>query len=490
MKILFVYPGTIVREVPLNIMYVSAAVKANGHQTSLFHFTPYKAVPLLKTVEEVIEEAFIKAVNDFKPDIIGFSVMIQNYNLTKRLSGIAKNKFKIPVIWGGIQPILEPEKCINEPEVDYICTGEGEEVFPEFMERFSSRKDVTSVPGIWSKDKSGNVIKTERPNLIEDLDRLTFPDRTLLPPQYYQAELTGANILTARGCPFPCAYCQNKKLMDIYKNKGKFVRYRSVKNVLAEMKELIEKYNAPSFYFSDEMFTLDKKRAIEFCGEYKKTINKPFMTQTRVDFMDEELAGALADAGCFMINMAIENGNENVRYAILNKKISDDQIYSAYKVAQGAGMMTTSFNMIGVPGETMKTIWETIEVNRKIKPDRILCTIFMPLPGTELYDECKAKNLIDEDITKTSNYYSQVVMKNPKISARTLIGYQGFFDWYVLLPKYLYPFVHLLRIIYQGLVSPKMPNNTVMKKIRETIVETVYQMKKFLPQKKFHVKNR
>ncbi|MFH1453965.1 MAG: radical SAM protein [Armatimonadota bacterium] len=489
MKILFVYPGTIIREVPLNIMYVSSSVKEKGHKTRLFHFTPYSK-PGSKDTAKLIEEAFLKEMNGFKPDIVGFSVMVQNYNITKCLSGIAKNEFNTPVIWGGIQPVLEPEECISEPSVDYICTGEGEVVFPRFLEALEKGESPLGLPGIWGKDKDGKIIRSERSRLIEDLDSLPFPDRELLPPKYYKAELTGANILTARGCPFPCSYCQNKRLMEIYKGKGKFVRYRSPENVFKEMEEIIAEYDSPSFYFSDEMFTLDKKRAIEFCREYKKKIARPFMVQTRVDYMDDELAKALKDAGCFMVNMAIENGNEDMRRDILNKTVTDKQIFASYKAVHDAGMMTTSFNMIGVPGETMKTIWETININRKLTPHRILCTIFMPLPGTELYDKCKKENLIDESITDTTNYYSQVVMKNKNISPRTLIGYQGFFDWYVLLPRYLYPFVHLLRIIYQSIVSPKISKNPVKRRIREIIVEFVYQLKRFLPQKKFHVKNR
>lgn len=490
MKVLFVYPGYIVREIPLNIMYVSAAIEAAGHESRLFHFSPYRQLSWTKGIAKRIEEGFLETMKDYRPDLVGFSVIIQDYNVTKRLSWIAKNFFKIPVIWGGIQSILQPEKSISEPEVDYICTGEGEYVLPEFLECFERGKNPVTVTGIWGKDAHKNIHYNGRPQLVENLDELPFPNRDLLEPKYYRAELTGANILTARGCPFLCSFCQNKALMENYRGKGKFIRYRSLENVFREMEELIEKYQAPSFYLSDEMFTLNRQRVIEFCQEYKNRIKKPFMVQTRADHMDKELARVLSDAGCFMVNMAIESGNEHIRNVVLKKEVSTEKILEAYKVVRDYGMMAASFNMIGVPGETLDTIWETIEINRQLKPDRIMCSIFMPLPGTELWNYCKNNNLIAYDITETTNYYSQVVVKNPNLSPRTLIGYQGFFDWYVLLPYWLHGLVHILRIIYQSIISPKIPKNLIKRKLRETIIETVYQMKGYLPQKKFHVEVR
>ena len=490
MKILFVYPGYIVREVPLNIMYVSAAIQAAGHESRLFHFTPYQHPTWLKGIAELIEEGFLEIMREYKPDLVGFSVIIQDYHITKRLSGIAKNIFKTPVIWGGIQPILQPEQSINEPEVDFICTGEGEYAIPEFLECLERGKDPMTVTGIWSKDTSGKIHRNGHPQLVEDLDTIPFPNRDLLESKYYRAELTGANILTARGCPFPCTFCQNKTLMETYKGKGKFVRYRSLENVFMEMEELIEKYDVPSFYLSDEMFTLNKRRVIDFCREYKHRIKRPFMVQTRVDHIDKELAHVLGEAGCFMVNMAIESGNEHIRNIVLKKRVSTEQVLEAYKLVHEHGMMTASFNMIGVPGETLDTIWETIEINRQLKPDRILCSIFMPLPGTELWNYCENNHLITEDVGETTNYYSQVVVNNPNLSSRTLIGYQGFFDWYVLLPYWLHRFVHILRIVYQRLVSPTIPKNPIKRKLREIIVEFVYQLKQYLPQKELRIKVR
>jgi|TARA_B100000315_G_scaffold56864_1_gene51212 radical SAM superfamily enzyme YgiQ (UPF0313 family) len=507
-------------------MYVSSAVKAEGHDTHLFHFSPFKDMSVFKNVNAQITETFIKTMEEYQPDIVGFTVIKQDYRITKNLSSIVKDIFKTTVVWGGIEPILESEMCIKETMVDYICTGEAELAFPEFLRNLQNgqeflhddrlrleiakesfqpedsdcetgskneKESVVPFPlvkGIWGKDELNRIIRTGRPRLVDDINAIPFPDREILDPEYYRAELTGANILTARGCPFPCTFCQNLELMRIFKGKGKFVRYRSFDSVFKEMEYLIENFNAPSFYFSDEMFTLSKKRVLEFCKLYKERgINKPFMVQTRLDCMDEELAEALADAGCSLVNMAIESGNEYLRNKILKKKFTEKQIIDAYTICHEKGMMTSSYNMIGIPEETIDNIWETININRKLMPDRIMCTIFMPMPGTDLWEQCKSDEL-EEYMSDATNYYTQVVYNHPNLSARTLIGFQGFFDWYVLLPRWTFPIIHVLRHMYAYSIPPRIPKNPFLKKIRDIIVEFVYQMKNYLPQKTLQVKAR
>lgn len=490
MRILFVYPGYIVREVPLNIMYISAVAKKEGHECELFHFAPYKSKSFIKTTSELIVEAFEKKLKEYDPDVVAITVMIQDYDLTRKITSIAKKKYGKVTIWGGIQPILEPLKCFEEEALDYICAGEGEVVFPKLLKAIETKGNIKDLEGIWFKE-NGKVVENGRPYLISDLDGLPFPDRDLLEDKYYKAELTGANILTARGCPFPCSFCQNKELMNIYRGKGNFVRYRSLENIFKEIEFIIEKYNAPSFYISDEMFTLDKKRAGEFCKEYKHRIQKPFMIQTRIDSIDDEdLVRDLKDAGCFMINLAIESGNDHLRNVILRKNTPRDQILRVFKLLEKNGIMTTSFNMIGVPGETKRTIHETIDINKEVGAARILCTIFMPLPGTELGNYCDKNNLLKRRLEDTTNYYSQVTVKNQELSDRTLIGYQGFFDWYVLLSSKWHPFINFFRYVYQICVTPDLPKSQFFFKVRENIVEFVYQLKRFLPHKRIHIKNR
>jgi len=479
-RILLVYPGFIVREVPLNLLYISAALRQAGYDTKIFELTRYlRRSSIVNPLTRILRE-FSELLDYYQPDIVGFSVMTVGYNLAKELAYVVKNK-GIKVIFGGIHPTIAPEQTIAESFVDFICVGEGEISCVNFLNYYFMGKDYTRVKGVWGKDENGNIHRNDIEGLITDLDSIPFPDRDALDSHYYNAELTGANVLTSRGCPYPCSFCQNKFLLKLYKGKGSFIRYRSMENIFDELEVIISKYGTKCFYFSDETLTLNKKRVLDFLNGYRlRFINIPFACQTRADCVDNEIMEALKEAGCHQINIAIESGNECIRNKVLNKRISDKQIRTAFYLAKKHNIKTQSFNMIGIPGETKDNIFETISINKELRPDRVLCTIFMPFRGTELGEECLDKGIVIADVKDSCIYYSQVTIKHESLSSRQLIGYQGFFDWYITLPRRLYFLVDFFRTIYQFLVPPMPCKNPLLNYFREKIIEFVYQSKRFI----------
>ncbi|OGO20955.1 MAG: hypothetical protein A2Z15_02900, partial [Chloroflexi bacterium RBG_16_50_11] len=381
-RVLLVYPGFISREVPLNILYISAALQKAGYDTRVFELTRYLKSPSISHPLKRILRGFADLIDSYSPDIVGFSVMTVGYNITKEMARLVKAK-GLKVIFGGIHPTILPEETIAESFVDFICVGEGELSVVDFLNRYFSGGDYTHVKGIWAKDENGNIFRNEIEDLSTDLDSLPLPDRDALAPHYYNAELTGANVLTSRGCPYPCSFCQNKFLLDLYDGKGAFVRYRSHENVYRELETIIAKYGTESFYFSDETFTMNKKRVLEFLNGYKARFkNVLFMCQTRIDRVDDEIMAALKEAGCHQINLAIESGNAGIRNNVLLKNFTDEQVRAVFGLAKKYNIKTQSFNMIGIPGETLQNVFETININKELRPDRVLCTIFMPFPGT------------------------------------------------------------------------------------------------------------
>jgi radical SAM superfamily enzyme YgiQ (UPF0313 family) len=480
MKILLVYPGTIVREIPLNLLYISSSLKKAGFDTKVFELTPYNKQKMFRDANKYIEKEFEKLLIDYQPDIVGISLMTINYQISMRLARIVKEKSGAKIICGGIHPTIAPEETIKEKDVDYICIGEGEKSVVELVTNIQNKTDYTRIKGIWVKE-NGKIYKNPLRELEENLDDISFPDRDAFPDEYYRDELIGTNILASRGCPYHCSFCQNKYLMNIYKDKGKFVRYRSFENIFVEIEYLIKRYDIKKLYFSDETFTMNKKRILEFCKEYKKRFKLPFMCQTRIDTLDEEIISALKDAGCFHISLAIESGNEEVRIKLLKKPIKNEQIMNAFRLAKKYNLRTQSFNMVGLPGERLQYIFETIEINKKLQPDRILCSIFMPFKGTELGEWCFEKKMIKFDPKKSNNYYNVISIKYDNINPKTILGYQGFFDWYVRLPKKYYKIIDLLRIVYQNLLTTQNPKNRFLLFFRIFLIEVVYQSKRFLP---------
>lgn len=487
-KILLVYPGFIVREVPLNLLYISAVLRQAGYDTKVFELTKYlRKSSFFNPLKRILND-LSDLIDYYQPDSVGFSVMTMGYNLTKEMARLVKHK-EIRVIYGGFHPTVSPEETIAESFVDFICVGEGDHSSVNFFNRYFAGEDYTGVRGIWSKDEKGNICRNEIDDLIIDLDTIPFPDRDALPSHYYNAELTGANVLTSRGCPYSCSFCQNRFLKNIYKGRGPFVRYRSTENVLNEIEQLITRYGTSCLYFSDEAFTLNRKKTLDFLSGYKKRFkNLPFMCQTRADLLNEEIMESLKEAGCHQINIGVESGNECIRNRILRKGLSNEQIRNAFSLAKRYGIRTQSFNMIGVPGETRENIFETINFNKELEPSRMPCTIFMPFHGTDLGEEYLKNHMTITDAKDCSIYYSQLIIKHEHLSSRQLIGYQGFFDWYITLPKKWYFLVDFLRIIYQTLVPPVPFKNPALNYFREKIIEMVYQSKRLIL--KDPVKNR
>jgi radical SAM superfamily enzyme YgiQ (UPF0313 family) len=489
-KVLLVYPGYIVREQPLNILYIGSAVKAAGHAVALFEISSYRRRPLRGDPYRIIKESYQELCARFKPDVVGFSVMSVNYRIALELAQLTKRRSPtVRTVFGGIHPTIAPEETISEGAIDAICRGEGEASFTEFLAALDRGGDYTRTPGFWTK-RDGAIFRNPMRPLIEDLDKIPFPDRDLISPSRLQAELYGVNLLTSRGCPFPCSYCQNEYLMDLYRGYGRFIRYRSIENVFAEIDQVLQKYHPSRLSFSDESFTLNKKRLEEFCERYAKRYSIPFLCQTRPDLIDENTIRTLKDGGCDFINMAIEAGNPRIRNSVLQRNITDEQIVQAFELARRHGIRTGSFNMIGLPGEDLSTVWDTIRINKLLQPDRIMCTVYMPFLGTKLGADCLKDGWLEHPIDDAEIYYTNITIKHPTISGRTLFGYQGFFDYYVRLSPKLYPLIHLLRWAYQLLPKTSFGLPSLLRAAREGVINFVYNMKRILPSRGFFMKTR
>lgn len=483
-KILLVYPGYIVREQPLNILYIASVIKDLGLEVELFHLTSYRKRPLLLDKNRIIRHKFMERVKSFRPDIVAFSTMTVNFFITKAMCHwIKAHNREILTLVGGIHPTVDPNGTICSPNIDMICIGEGDEAIRDLLSKMMAGEEYIETKNFWFKQEYeillDGIVRNDLRPLISNLDSLPFPDRECLDYKYMHAELYGANIITSRGCPYPCAYCQNKYLMDMCKDKGSFVRHRSLENIFNEIAFLIEGYNIKRLSFTDEVFTLNKQFLFGFCEEYRKQFKLPFLCQTRPDLVNREVLTALKEAGCDFINMAIESGNDHVRKNILNRKIDREKILESFRVCRELGIRTGSFNIIGIPGENLSDIWDTINLNKEVDADRIFCTIFMPFKGTELGAEIPKESIIC-NIEDAEIYYSTVTIVHPEISPRTLLSYQGFFDYFVRLDQKYYKLIHLFRYLYK-LLPPTHNVNGIIKRIREFFIELVYDLKKYLP---------
>lgn len=242
--------------------------------------------------------------------------------------------------------------------------------------------------------------------------------------------------MASRGCPYSCTYCSNSGLRKI--TDGKYVRFRSIENIISEIKEVVSKYKVKSVYLNDDVFTVNKNYVEKFCNQYVKEIGYPFEINTRVENLDRNILKMLKDAGCYRIAMGLEQGDEKFRKEILNRPMSNEKIETAFLLAKEIGIKTKTFNIVGFPFETVENHMETVRLNRKIQPNSIVNYIFEPYPGTPLYDMCLENNFIEKEkeeedfISRTDTY-----LKMPQFTRKQILQCYRRFPWRVYRGKSL-----------------------------------------------------
>jgi len=283
---------------------------------------------------------------------------------------------------GGSHVSFWDENALNETKaLDVIVRKEGENTFLELLQRIEAQKSYSNVLGTTVRTKEGIVRNQDRP-FLHDLDSLPSPAYHLLPLEsYHRMGKTIFPIVTSRGCVQWCDFCSTVRMF------GRGYRVRSPKKVVDDMEALHNKYGESQFTFYDDAFTINRNHTLEMCADIKaRGLDVEWDCETRVDAVDKELLEKMADAGCITIWFGVESGSEKMLDK-MHKKINREQVRSAFKLAQKAGMMTIASAVIGFPGETEETAWETIDFINSLNPDDIGCYIATPYPGTPMYDE-------------------------------------------------------------------------------------------------------
>lgn len=412
MKVLFIYHNMEthnIRHFPFGIGTLSAYLKKHGHD-----------VQMLYLQEEMEENVLLNHVGTVNPDLIGFSVVTHQWENAKRYSKMIKKVFQVPIICGGTHPTFLPEEVISEPSVNMVCVGEGEYAMLDVLDRMENGGDLSTIPNIWVKNESGDVFKNDVRGLVQDLDSLPFPDRELVPFQDIISECnTEPVFMASRGCPYNCTFCSNSATKALYRGKGNYVRQRSPENVIQEILELRDKYTFDTLNFYDECFAYNRKWTHRFCELYQSEIGYPFGCFIRAETMDRETFHLLRQAGLSLIYLGIESGNEELRRKVMNRKVSDERIIKACRDAQAEGIQVWTYNIVGIPGETIETIRQAMELNRIINPNFVSVSIYQPLPGTKLYEECIKNNYIKRGFARS--FYEDSVLDLPTITHDDLI---------------------------------------------------------------------
>ena len=411
MKILFVLPqigsGGIWN---VGIASMSAVLKKAGHHVDLFE---------IDNLGEQLIGLLGKILAD-KPDIVSISVNSHQFPHAQKIAQEIKKNYPAPIFIGGVHAILFPDLLREAGTFDGVCIGEGEDAFLELVSKMAEGKDFLGVKGFWFR-QGESIIKNEPRRLIEDLDRLPFPDRSIFRyfKKYKQKEIR-PRFIFSRGCPFNCTYCCNHALKQNYAGSGRYLRFRSVDKAIEEIKKLREEYDFYHIKLDDDTFSINKNWLLEFCDKFPKVFNDlTFECNIRPGTADEESLLALKQAHCTLIKVGVETGSEELRKKVLNRQISNQEIISLFKKAKEIGLKTYSFNMVGIPGETKDSIKETILLNAQIQPDFMQITIFYPYMGTTLGNYSSKMGLVGRNDSADS-YMRESILNLPTISKKEI----------------------------------------------------------------------
>lgn len=441
MKILFIYPSND-PSYPLQLGALSAYIKRENHESRL--------LPLIITqrLERAHFAELRKEINIFQPDFVGFSCYETAFPWIKKLSTYVKKiNPKIKVIAGGYHATLAPQEVLSHKAIDIVCRGEGE---MPLLELFNNQK-ATDIQNLWFK-KGKRIIKNEVRPLMEDLDKLPFPDRDMLDCQeqinFEKKGERNIKVMASRGCPYFCTYCSNKYLRSIYPNQNKYLRLRSPKNVIKEIKLLKSKYDFDIVGFHDDNLTLDKKWLKEFTSLYKKEIKIPFYAATRVEYCTDEILKILKKAGCYLLLIGIESGDEKYRSTMMKRYMTNKATIDAFHRARKHRLQTWSFTMVGLPQENRRMLLRTLWLNWRAKPDFVMASIFYPLKGTELGDLCYEKNWVNKKKKEEITSYAWDSILNHPILSTTEIR----------LAKYLNSFTAMRSPLFWNIAFSRLNN--------------------------------
>ena len=324
---------------PLGIAYIGAYLRERGIDVSLVDMNHTDTLP--------------------KADIYGVSVATPNYSEAMDIG--TRLMFEGLLVAGGPHPSAVPESMDGFGKV---VIGEGERAMYEICQNPTSPK------------------REIRSELIQDLDSLPHPARDLLPMDKYSLKIDdepATPIITSRGCPYGCIYCGKQMY-------GRKWRAHSAGYVVNEMRDIKEEFDIKAFYIYDDTFTLDKKRAHDICFLLHWLPKTKFRCTSRVDCVDKSLLAALKKAGCDEICYGVESGNNDILRNI-NKGFTKETVIRTVKETKEAGIRTKLYFMLGLPGDTEKTMRETIEFSKELDPDEAGFYILTPYPGSELWDD-------------------------------------------------------------------------------------------------------
>lgn len=393
--------------------------------------------------DEIIQHYLLRN----KPGYIGFSCTTATFLDGVRLAEMSKTVHpRVKVIFGGVHvSALKEEILTRYPLIDYVVVGEGEETLRELLATPSDGH--ADILGLITRSEDGELLYPGRRTKLLDMDTLPLPAYHKLDgypkayslPIFNYPKIPNGSCLSSRGCPYKCSYCDRSVFKSTFRCNSADYLYR-------HMLFLRERYGMKHLNFYDDQFTFNRQRVVDFCNMINSTpLDMTFNCAARAEHLDEELLRLMKSAGCWMISLGIETGDEDllaVHRQNPDLKMMREKIHLIKKV----GIRVKGLLMMGMPGETEESIRKSRNYVFSLPIDDMNLAKFTPFPGSPLYEQIKKQNLpgtFDEDWEKMSCMEFCFVPRG--MTKEQLDGlFTNFYKDYFLRPRTLWGYVTML----------------------------------------------
>lgn len=391
---------------PLTLIQMAAIVKQDGHEAAVFD----------SNVQEVEFDKVTDLVEGY--DVLVLNTSFPTIDTDLEVARMVKAKLPDVVIlsFGVFYTLIRDESLPEDKSVDYALVGEPDMTLKELVQALAKGGDpeeIRKIPGLLYYDKNGEKVFTGERELIDDLDSLPLPDRSLIHNERHVLPNNGQPftlVNTSRGCPFPCTFCIVKAYY------GQRVRRHSTKYMLDEIEHCQEKYGLKYFLLWEEAFTLDRNIVIEFCNGLKERgLKVNWAVTTRADTVDTEILELMKETGCFLVGMGIESAHQHILDRAKKKEKIED-IVRGVKLARKVGLPVMGHFIFGLPGETKETAEATIKFAKKIGLTYLQSYCAVPYPGTEFGEEAAREGWVTTKEWSRYNFGGESIVTMPGLT--------------------------------------------------------------------------
>jgi len=418
-KVLLIYPFNIIESYniqdiiskgvelhpPLGLGYISSYFKKYHPGIEIDVFDANAMAILMCIKENKVDmpklwQMVKDKITDYAPDMVGISCLFHATAASahKTASVVKEIDSTIYTIIGGNYAHTSYTEVLKDHNIDFIAFSEGEIIFTNLVKGINKKINLQSIKGIAYRNEMYNIVKTDSQELIKDIDSIPECDRSSFDIDFYSRQgryFTSrffdmnttriTTLLASRGCPHKCTFCSARLVW-----RGK-IRYRNPSLVVDEMLHLRDDFGINTFYFVDDNMFASRRDIIKLADEIGQRIsgiNWVSLGGMQISALKDDVVQAVYDSGCKHFILPIESGNPQTLKKI-QKPHTTEMVKKAIESIRKFKDTWIAGNIItGFPFQSKEDIEDSLNYAKTLDLDWVYFFGFMPLPGTQMYQEC------------------------------------------------------------------------------------------------------